>query len=235
MTNFNSTGTMDEENTAASLRLVWQRSLPAATVVGLLGVIVGYFGPLIYSNSNLGPLLGIFITGPGGFLFGAMIGIVRSAYLKDTGLKGETLLLALIWGLVLLDYIAFANLGGLLLLPTVILQFLVLMVDYMLLAIGARKKQVSSIAHYRRLVFSGLLTAFTVMNVVPPIIATGEPPRIDTHFAPFWDSRFDASHHVSGVAVDIRQLLLQWGIAMAAAAILNIVIALKAKKGANPR
>ena len=84
---------MDEEKTAAALRLVWQRSIPSASVVGLLGVIVGYFGPQIYSNSNLGPLLGISITGLEGFLLGAMIGIVRSACLKDTGLKGETLLL----------------------------------------------------------------------------------------------------------------------------------------------
>jgi hypothetical protein len=40
-------------------------------ITGSIGLILGFFGPLIiYPHSGQGPLLGIFITGPTGFLIG---------------------------------------------------------------------------------------------------------------------------------------------------------------------
>jgi hypothetical protein len=40
-----------------------------------IGFVGGFFGPLILTpEANQGPLLGIFITGPLGFLTGAAIG-----------------------------------------------------------------------------------------------------------------------------------------------------------------
>jgi hypothetical protein len=47
----------------------------AAIVVGALGFCAGFFGPLVWApDANQGPLLGIFITGPLGFLAGAIGG-----------------------------------------------------------------------------------------------------------------------------------------------------------------
>ncbi len=44
-------------------------------VFGSIGFIAGFFGPIIFNPSaNLGPLLGIFITGPIGFLIGLIAG-----------------------------------------------------------------------------------------------------------------------------------------------------------------
>lgn len=66
--------------------VVWKKieniseSLPAyifagGILVGITGFILGFFGPLVLAPSNnLGPLLGIFITGPFGFLFGLYFG-----------------------------------------------------------------------------------------------------------------------------------------------------------------
>ena len=46
-------------------------------VVGAIAFAVGFFGPLAWSpGANQGPLLGIFITGPLGFVAGAMLGWV---------------------------------------------------------------------------------------------------------------------------------------------------------------
>jgi hypothetical protein len=70
-----------------------------ALIVGAIGFVVGYFGPLIfYPGSNQGPLLGIFLTGPLGFVgggfFGALVGLIR-AYrsrrrdLPDDGLRAN--------------------------------------------------------------------------------------------------------------------------------------------------
>ena len=56
-------------------RLKW--ALIGGIVVGGLGFIVGFFGPLIWApHSNQGPLLGIFVTGPIGFVVGAVMGAI---------------------------------------------------------------------------------------------------------------------------------------------------------------
>jgi hypothetical protein len=44
-------------------------------IIGSIGFILGFFGPIIFSPSaNQGPLLGIFITGPIGFVIGLIGG-----------------------------------------------------------------------------------------------------------------------------------------------------------------
>ena len=67
---------------------VWSRSRSApdqliscilygAIIVGGFGFAAGFFGPIIFApGANQGPLLGIFITGPLGFLLGGSGGFV---------------------------------------------------------------------------------------------------------------------------------------------------------------
>jgi hypothetical protein len=68
-------------------RYVWQRNasgsgileltLGGALAVGAVGFIGGFFGPMIFApGANQGPLLGLFITGPLGFLLGGVGGFV---------------------------------------------------------------------------------------------------------------------------------------------------------------
>lgn len=48
-----------------------------AIACGVVGFLGGFFGPLIFSpESNQGPMLGIFITGPLGVLLGAIAGAI---------------------------------------------------------------------------------------------------------------------------------------------------------------
>jgi hypothetical protein len=48
-----------------------------AAVAGALGFCGGFFGPLIFMpQANQGPLLGIFLTGPLGFIGGGLCGTV---------------------------------------------------------------------------------------------------------------------------------------------------------------
>lgn len=66
--------------------LLWEQigrisnSLPAyivagGVVIGTIGFILGFFGPMILMPSNnLGPMIGIIGTGPLGFLVGLLIG-----------------------------------------------------------------------------------------------------------------------------------------------------------------
>jgi hypothetical protein len=52
-------------------------ALIAAVAVGGVGFVAGFFLPLVLSpEANQGPLLGIFITGPGGAALGFVVGLV---------------------------------------------------------------------------------------------------------------------------------------------------------------
>jgi hypothetical protein len=52
-------------------------TLGGALVVGAVGFVGGFFGPMIFApEANQGPLLGLFITGPLGFVLGGVGGFV---------------------------------------------------------------------------------------------------------------------------------------------------------------
>ena len=55
------------------------RSAIWAIVLGLVGFLSGFFGPMIFSPSaNQGPMLGIFISGPCAFLAGGLFGAISA-------------------------------------------------------------------------------------------------------------------------------------------------------------
>ncbi|TPJ24485.1 hypothetical protein [Mesorhizobium sp. B2-7-2] len=46
-------------------------------ILGVIGFLGGFVGPVIFTpEANQGPLLGIFITGPLGFVLGLIVGFV---------------------------------------------------------------------------------------------------------------------------------------------------------------
>jgi hypothetical protein len=54
------------------------RILRWAFLVGAVAFAAGFFGPILLApEANQGPLLGIFITGPLGFIAGALFGFIR--------------------------------------------------------------------------------------------------------------------------------------------------------------
>jgi hypothetical protein len=60
-------------------------ALQGGIVLGGIGLVAGFFGPLILApQCNLGPLLGIFTTGPLGFVLGAIIGWIRASKQKSS-------------------------------------------------------------------------------------------------------------------------------------------------------
>lgn len=51
--------------------------LGGSVLFGVLGFTLGFFGPMLLApGANQGPMLGIFITGPGGFILGGPIALV---------------------------------------------------------------------------------------------------------------------------------------------------------------
>jgi hypothetical protein len=70
-------------------RYIWRRTddaaeggvlalaLGGALIVGGTGFVLGFFGPMLFApGANQGPLLGLFITGPLGFVAGGIGGLV---------------------------------------------------------------------------------------------------------------------------------------------------------------
>jgi hypothetical protein len=54
------------------------RALGSAVTVGLIGFALGFVGPMVLApGANQGPMLGIFITGPLGFVAGLVWGLWR--------------------------------------------------------------------------------------------------------------------------------------------------------------
>lgn len=52
-------------------------ALSGAVIVGTIGLVAGFFGPMIVMpEANQGPLLGLFITSPGGVVLGAVGGVI---------------------------------------------------------------------------------------------------------------------------------------------------------------
>jgi hypothetical protein len=58
---------------------VFGTTLISAGIVGAVGFVGGFFGPLVFApGANQGPLLGLFITGPLGFVAGGIGGFLYS-------------------------------------------------------------------------------------------------------------------------------------------------------------
>ena len=52
--------------------------LGGALTVGAIGFVGGFFGPLLFTpDANQGPLIGMFVTGPLGFVVGGIDGALR--------------------------------------------------------------------------------------------------------------------------------------------------------------
>lgn len=59
-------------------------ALRAGCLLGAIGFAAGFFGPMILMpESNQGPMFGIFISGPGGFLLGLLIGGILGASRRE--------------------------------------------------------------------------------------------------------------------------------------------------------
>ena len=60
-------------------RRIGRSAVRHGVIIGGISVAAGFCGPIIFApDANQGPLLGIFITGPLGFLVGLIVGVVRA-------------------------------------------------------------------------------------------------------------------------------------------------------------
>ena len=180
------------------------RIMDFALAVGGIAFAAGFIGPVLLSDSNLGPLLGIFVTGPIGFLVGALIGIAYSARRGPEGISRQELRwLATVWLLSLLYALFFSSIFARGWIALGLLAAVIATAAY--LFYGGTLPKDGPIRHYRLpLLLAGLLTLLSL--VFPPVVPGAGKPG----FAFFLDPRFDASRNVPEFSVDGTILALGW-------------------------
>jgi hypothetical protein len=205
----------------------------SALLVGGFGFIAGFIGPILFSTSKLGPLLGIFITGPLGTLGGALWGIVRSAKNANTaGMKTLLKWLSAIWGLTMLYTLIMNDMSVAAIFPAIYLQGLIIVSCIFLLYNGEIYKLLTKQIKRIRSVIIITPALVILMTLFPPVTrprwrrskaahesvnSTQPLPKMAYRF----DSRFDSSHHVPQFTVNKRLLILEWVIVVIVALTLN--------------
>ena len=218
-----------------------RRIIATALNIGSVSLVVGCIGPLLLSGSNLGPLLGILVTGPVGTLVGALIGIVLSAlHAGGHSIRAELWWLGFVWGLTLLVSLAFATLlpPGFVLLG---LQGLVVASGAFLLGSSRVRRSLPELARKCGPVLLCAAVLILLTSMFPPVrqpswrrleqargrASASEPlPK----FAFFLDSRFNASRDVPEFEVDVGRLAREWFVIAAVAGIVSLFIAARIKR-----
>lgn len=81
-----------------------------ALLMGMTGFLIGFFGPMQFQAwANQGPMVGIFLTGPGGVLLGAVVGTAVGFMQPGWSFRQRVWTLNaanVVWGLFVLDLVA---------------------------------------------------------------------------------------------------------------------------------
>jgi len=199
-------------------------------VIGVASFVAGFAGPLFLSNSGLGPLLGIFVTGPLGFLVGGLVGALRAS---NSSARLSSWVVAVVWVLAL----AYTYLAALVLVPMVYfvvpLQALIIVSTIYLLASPATRVQLPDNLRHSSLVVIAAQVIIVAVTLYPPVIkpwwgTPGDPPPDPfPSFAFVLDHGFELSHRVPTFpqfVVNRPKLVLEWLIVIAVAFVLSRLI-----------
>jgi hypothetical protein len=188
-----------------------------ALCVGGVSFAAGFFGPIFFSTpraANVGPLLGILVTGPLGTLVGAWIGALSVA--KESG-RLSIACIGLVWVMALLYAFLAFGLGGWLGIPAIPLQLLV--VTSIIFLFSRRETRAQLPDDMRRCGPMAVMALLIIllMTLFPPVIrpwwvpAAQQPvtTRQLPSFAFIFDDRFDTSR-LPELAVNRGKLASEW-------------------------
>ena len=188
----------------------------AALVVGGIAFLLGYIGPLIVSYSNLGPLLGIFVTGPLGLLGGGLAGILMSARKSAGRIVIEELKWLLgAWSGALLFTLGSSIVG---ISWMAILAQLAAIITATLLFYFMAVRLPSWLKRRRAVVLLGA-ALILLTSIFPPLEMSSDGAMVGY----FRDSRFDATTRVPEYSVSQLALLLTWTSITAAVGLILLV------------
>lgn len=216
-----------------------------ALIVGGVSFTGGFFGPMFLSPSNLGPILGIFVTGPVGALVGALVGC--GIWAKRAGgprVAAVWKWIAGIW-LISLFYTAFMERFG----PwwtsySIAVQVVVFgEITFLLYHRGIRSWHPRGVRACGPVVLA-VVGLIALMSLFPPVTrpwwgpVSAQPAPQTAESLPsiafMFHSGFDASRHIPQFAVNLPVLVLEWAATAAAGLIACILIARRVRSGGPP-
>ena len=205
-------------------------------LVGFITFLCGFVGPIILTpEANLGPLLGLFITGPLGFLLGGVIGFWR--ILWDSTRKTGALewgMFLVIWLLMMGWYLIFFMFG-----PTaILLGTLCQLAAAVGTALIYRQRCGKLNQPIDRRFFSVLFAALFIISTefFPPVTHPDWARPQDGYLQNppaavfYWDSRLDSSYKVPQLAINRTRLMELWVLILSLNAVAWLVF-----KPNNPR
>lgn len=194
--------------------------LSTSVIVGVLTFLLGFVGPIIFSTSNLGPLLGIFITGPLGFLAGGVIGFWLLLRVPTRKISDAEWGILLIIGFLSMGwYLMFSLFGRTAIVSVVCCQLIATAGTALVYRQRNRKLQHPFSNRLLLVLFASLLIIGT--EIFPPVTHPDwarpqdgylQDPPAATYF---WDSRMDASRKVPQLAIHRIRLAELWFLVVA--------------------
>jgi len=206
-------------------------------IIGGISFLLGYAGPFFFTKANTAPFLGIFITGPVGFLVGLLVGIgwsIRRGHGRD--IRTALLWYLAVWLLSLLAYWFWAGIGtvnSIFTLAPMGFQALAIVMAFVLLVEAVAKERLPRGAERcaATVIFAAVL--MFMMELYPPVTRPwwDEERRNATYplpaYAYIMDKHFDSDKRVPDYAVNTGRLVGQW---LAAATLAGLVCMFNARK-----
>jgi hypothetical protein len=190
--------------------------------IAVISFAVGYFSPIFLSTSNLGPLLGIFVTGPLGVLVGALVGalrVARDAPRLSIALIGSVYIATLLYTLFMIGIAAQAAISAIPL-QVLLIASTIFSLTRSQLPHDLRRFGLIALAAQAIILVTTLFPPVTRPWWVPVERQTNAPlPRL----AFIFDGRFDGSMHFPTFAVDRAELILEWTAIVAVAICLGLL------------
>jgi hypothetical protein len=191
------------------------RILLWALSVGGVSLAAGWFGPALFSTANLGPLLGIFVTGPLGTLAGALVGALRGA--KESA-RTSIYCIGLVWVMTQLYIFLGFGLSARVPIYAIPLQFLVVASGIFLLSGRDTRAQLPDGIRRCGAIAVAAQATILLMTVYLPVIKpwwipAGQQPGTTAplpSFAFILDGRFDAGRQFPLFAVNRGALAWEW-------------------------
>ena len=192
-----------------------------AAIIGSISFAGGFIGPIVLSSSNLGPLLGIFITGPVGVLAGGLWGAVHWAIRSaESEVGAVTWCIVPLWIITLFYTLVMVGLAVQAALVGVGVQVLILFASTFLLYYQGTGRRLPRMVQQCGRIFLAVNIVIVAMTLFPPVMRPWwGPSAVSAHgsastslpaVAFLLHSGFDASKHIPEFTVNVRVLVLEW-------------------------
>jgi hypothetical protein len=209
--------------------------IKSAMLIGGISFAVGFVGPLLFSSSNIGPLIGIFITGPIGGMVGVIWGIVKSS--RNANADNMNLILKallIFWAITMLFLLFIMSFSqGAAFLVICLQGFIIVSSILMLFPPDSDSKLPENIKQIRlviviTLIFIMLVSLFPPVTI-PDLLRNASQESIDLDNslpsnAFILDKRFDASIHFPLFVINKQLLIIEWILTIIVTFTINEVI-----------